>query len=160
MPLTLHSHSVQDTLALGQRLGSLAPPGLFITLEGPLGAGKTHLVRGIAAGAQVADPTLVSSPTYVLLNIYPGSPSGKTVFHLDAYRAAGEDDFDAVGLDDLLRDAETDYLVVMEWPSRVAGLLPPDRLHIRIDVLSETARLFAFHPTGPQAVAVTDALSR
>ena len=65
-----------------------------IALDGNLGAGKTHLTRGIAVGAGVEDVTLVSSPTYVLLNIYraSGVVGSKPVFHMDAYRISSEDD--------------------------------------------------------------------
>ena len=83
--MLLTTHSIPETLALGRLLGRLAPPNTFIALDGQLGAGKTHLTRGIAEGAAVEDPSLVSSPTYVLLNIYQGP---KPVFHLDAYRLA------------------------------------------------------------------------
>src|SRR5438309_945802 len=102
---TLTTRSVEETLALGERLGRLAAPGLCIALHGMLGAGKTHLVRGLARGAAVADEGLVSSPTYVLLNVYPaarGVAGSKTVFHLDAYRVAGEEDLAAVGFQEML----------------------------------------------------------
>src|SRR5438552_2414208 len=91
--------SIDQTLALGHLLGQLAPPNSFLALDGQLGAGKTHLTRGIAIGANVDDPTLVSSPTYVLLNIYSGP---KPVYHLDAYRLTSAADFQTVGLDELL----------------------------------------------------------
>src|SRR5690348_2230878 len=113
--MKITTHSTAQTLALGRALGKLAPTPLCIALNGQLGAGKTHLVRGIAAGAQVADPNLVSSPTYVLLNIYPAAPANphsKTVFHLDAYRTHSLADFEAVGLDELL---EQPAITVIEW---------------------------------------------
>src|SRR5262245_44295827 len=74
-PMLFTSNSPEETLALGRRLGALALPGQLIALHGNLGAGKTLLTRGIAEGAQVADIGLVSSPTYVLCNIYPRDPA-------------------------------------------------------------------------------------
>jgi tRNA threonylcarbamoyladenosine biosynthesis protein TsaE len=140
--MTITTHSVEDTYALGRRLGAAAPPGLVIALEGQLGAGKTHLVRGIAPGAKVADPDLVSSPTYVLLNIYlakPGEPDSKTVYHLDAYRTAGGDEFAALGFEEWLTEPA---IVVIEWPSRIATLLPADHLEVHIEAPDEFTRKF------------------
>jgi tRNA threonylcarbamoyladenosine biosynthesis protein TsaE len=167
----LSTHSAAQTLALGRLLGQLAPPPpatTCITLDGPLGAGKTHLTHGIAEGAQVDDPTLVSSPTYVLLNIYPGP---KPVYHLDAYRISSDDDFDAVGLEEILRPnpeasrAASGGIVVIEWSQRLATLLPPDRLHIEIqhddssDAEPSTHRTFTFTATGPASQSLLKRLT-
>lgn len=148
------STSVEQTLALGKRLGAIAPRGVVITLSGTLGAGKTHFVRGLARGARVADPDLVSSPTYVFLNIYSGSdidPESKTVYHLDAYRATSGEDFAAVGFEELLQD---DAVTVVEWPERIRELLPPDRIAIAIETEGETERRFVIEGTGEQSQAV------
>lgn len=155
--MNLMCAGIEETIAFGWRLGCLAPVGFCITLSGPLGAGKTHLVRGIAKGARVADANLVSSPTYVLLNIYPRNPAdakSKTIYHLDAYRAHGAEDFAAIDLDELLSAHETpaeDGLVVIEWPQRIADLLPADRLDITIDPVDEMIRDLALTATGPRA---------
>ena len=146
--MTFHSHSLEQTLSLGRAIGRLAPPNTCITLSGDLGAGKTQLARGIAQGANVHDPTLVSSPTYVLLNIYDGP---KTVFHLDAYRITSPEDFTAVGLDDLLTQ---NALTLIEWPERIESLLPTDRLHIQIDHATESERTLTLTPTGPLSAAL------
>ncbi len=142
--MELTTTSVAQTLDFGRRLGQLAPPNTCIALNGNLGAGKTHLTRGIALGAAVDDPTLVSSPTYVLLNIYSGP---KPVFHMDAYRITSEDDFAAVGFEELLSSGG---IAVIEWAQRIAHLLPPDRLEISIDAgETETERILTLTPTGP-----------
>ena len=91
-----------------------------------MGAGKTQFVRGLLAGLG-GDPRTVSSPTFVLLNIYD---TGRIpLFHLDAYRVAGPDDFDAIGFTELL---DLGGVVVVEWASRVAGLLPADAVQVRL----------------------------
>src|SRR6202000_3343007 len=102
--LQLRTTSVKETLAFGELLGKSAPPNTCVALHGNLGAGKTHLTRGIAVGAGVEDPSLVSSPTYVLLNIYRESANAgaKPVFHMEAYRITSEEDFEVVGFDELL----------------------------------------------------------
>ncbi len=145
--------SVDQTLRLGSLLGRLAPPRTLLALRGHLGAGKTHLARGIALGAAIDDPDLVSSPTYVLLNIYPGP---KPVYHLDAYRIASPEDFAAVGFDDLLH---SDGLIVIEWPERITDLLPPDHLQITLQSQDNpNHRTLTFHPTGPISQSLTHQL--
>ncbi|NNM84635.1 MAG: tRNA (adenosine(37)-N6)-threonylcarbamoyltransferase complex ATPase subunit type 1 TsaE [Phycisphaerales bacterium] len=140
MTLQIISQSLAETLSLGRRIGELARPGQVMALNGPLGAGKTQLVRGIAAGAGVADVSLVSSPTYVLLNIYEKSQhiaAAKTVYHLDAYRIASADQFAAAGFEELI---EQDGLVVLEWAARVPELLPADVLTITGEVTGPQSR--------------------
>jgi tRNA threonylcarbamoyladenosine biosynthesis protein TsaE len=84
-----------------------------------LGAGKTQFVRGLVAGLG-GNARSVSSPTFVLLNIYE---SGRLkVFHLDAYRVSGADDFESIGFTELL---DQRGVVVVEWADRVTALLPP-----------------------------------
>ena len=140
--LTVTAESAAQTVELGRMIGLISPPEQCIALDGDLGVGKTELVRGLAAGAGVADVSLVSSPTYVLLNVYPAGdrPKGKTVFHLDAYRIAGPDGFDAVGWDELVGQHA---VIAVEWASRVASLLPPDTLHIVGTVLDAGSRRWA-----------------
>src|SRR6478735_5972705 len=94
------TRSAEETVALGRLIGQLAPPGdvVCVALDGELGAGKTQLTRGIAEGAEVADIGLVSSPTYVLMNVYPAGAGRKAVYHLDAYRIGGEDEFAGGGV--------------------------------------------------------------
>ena len=150
--MTFHSHSLEQTLSLGRLLGRLAPPNTCITLSGDLGAGKTQLARGIAQGANVNDPSLVSSPTYVLLNIYDGP---KPVFHLDAYRISSPEDFHAVGLDDLLTQQG---ITLIEWPERITPLLPADRLHIQIDHTADHERTLTLTSTGQSAEALLKTL--
>lgn len=152
--MTHHSHSLEATLAFGRLLGQLAPPNTCITLSGELGAGKTQLARGIAEGANVHDPSLVSSPTYVLLNIYDGP---KPVFHLDAYRIHSAEDFHAVGLDDLLTQ---NAVTLIEWPEKIAPLLPEDRLHIQIDHTAEHERTITITPTGRAASGLLAAIEK
>lgn len=153
------SYSTEDTYALGRRIGELSLPNQFIALHGDLGAGKTHLVRGIAQGARVADPDLVSSPTYVICNIYrrdPHDPASRPVFHLDAYRTNGEEDFTSMGFEEILQQ---DGIVVVEWAAKIPELLPPDHLSIVIEPIDEHTRTFTFAATGPQSFRLLSKLA-
>ena len=152
------ARSVEETVALGQRIGEFSQGGQCMALEGILGTGKTQLVRGISRGAEVADIGLVNSPSYVLLNIYqaiPDNPRSKTVYHLDAYRVKDSDAFTAVGLSELL---EQDGIVAIEWASRVADLLPDDYLLVRGEALDDDNRRWHLTAHGPKSQALLNAV--
>lgn len=137
------SHSVHQTEQIAAELAGSLAAGQCIALEGNLGAGKTQFVRGLVKGLGGL-PQSVSSPTYVLLNVYP---SGRlTVYHLDAYRTHGEEDFQGIGFEELL---EQGGIVVVEWPQRIAGLLPVDTLHIRLTAIGSTTRQIEIIPPPP-----------
>lgn len=128
--ISQNSSSVAETEAIAAELARTLCGGQCIALHGDLGAGKTQFVRGLVRGLG-GSPRAVSSPTYVLLHIYD-IPRGeiRRVFHLDAYRTHGADDFEAIGFGEFLD--QSDGLVVVEWPERVSELLPRDAIHIRI----------------------------
>lgn len=130
------AESESDTDAFAARLAAMLRPGDVLALEGPMGAGKTRLVRGLVK-ALGGDVRRVSSPTFVLLNIYPCP--GPTLYHLDAYRLNGEEDLEAIGFSELLTEQG---VVVVEWPSRVPGLIPPGALRLTLEPLGETRRRF------------------
>src|SRR5437667_9261177 len=107
------SHSVARTEAIAADLAKQLRGGECIALYGDLGAGKTQFVRGLVRGLG-GNTRAVSSPTFVLLNVYD---TGRlTVFHLDAYRVGGADDFEAIGFTELLQQGG---VVVVEWAERV-----------------------------------------
>jgi tRNA threonylcarbamoyladenosine biosynthesis protein TsaE len=128
------SGSVAETQAVAAALAWTLGPGSAVALHGNLGAGKTQFVRGLVAELG-ANPRAVSSPTYVLLNIYEGGRL--TVYHLDAYRVSGAEDFEGIGFGELL---EQGGVVVVEWADRVAELMPAGTIHVRIEHAGETAR--------------------
>jgi len=114
------STSPEQTEACGAALARHARGGELLALCGPLGAGKTRLVRGLARGLDVPPDEPVVSPTFVLMREYDGRLH---LYHLDAYRLAGADELAALGLDELVADAAA--MVVIEWAERVAEALPP-----------------------------------
>jgi tRNA threonylcarbamoyladenosine biosynthesis protein TsaE len=118
-----------DTEALGRELATGLQPGDLVILDGPLGAGKTALTRGIAAGLGVAGR--VSSPTFVIARRHrPGRPGGPALVHVDAYRLGSDADIsaqlDALDLDTDLNDA----VVVVEWGAGVAERLAERYLRV------------------------------
>jgi tRNA threonylcarbamoyladenosine biosynthesis protein TsaE len=140
------------TQALGRRLGGLLFPGAVVALVGPLGAGKTHLVRAVAEGLGVGDGRVVTSPTFVLLQEYPAR---LPVYHFDAYRLRGEVEFAELGAEEYLSG---DGVCLVEWADRVSGCLPPDHLRITLDVTGETSRRATVEALGPSSERVVRAL--
>src|SRR5438067_2370130 len=108
--------------------------GECVALHGQLGAGKTQFVRGLVRGLGGRERS-VSSPTFVLMNVYDGGRLA--VYHLDAYRVHGPEDFEAIGFGELL---EQGGVVVLEWAERVAELLPAGTIHVRITATAERSR--------------------
>ena len=132
--LTIVSDSVEQTEAVAADLARCFVGGEIVALHGELGAGKTQFVRGMLRGLE-GEPRSVSSPTFVLLNVYG---SGRlALYHLDAYRIVGSEDFEAIGFGELL---EQGGVVAVEWPERVLSLLPPNTRHVWITALDENRR--------------------
>jgi tRNA threonylcarbamoyladenosine biosynthesis protein TsaE len=129
-----HTSSLDQTIALAAEFARRLRPGDFVALEGELGAGKTQFVRGLVQGLG-GDTNAVSSPTFVLLNIY-NTPVMK-VFHLDAYRISSGEDLEAIGFDELL---EQGGVVVVEWWTRVKEIVPQNRWLVRLTTLSTHRR--------------------
>ena len=109
-----------DTDAFGAALARLLPRPAVVALKGTLGAGKTRLVQGLAAGLGI-EREAVSSPTFVLLHEYLGDVP---IYHFDAYRLRGPDEFWNLGADEYLADPRG--MVVIAWAERIAGCLPAD----------------------------------
>lgn len=122
-PLVLKSPA--DTDRLGRRLGRALHPGDVVALYGELGAGKTALVRGLAAGLG-APPDTVSSPTFVLIHEYRGR---LRLAHADLYRIDSAAELAQLGLSDY-DDGRT--VLAIEWADKAGGELPADRLEIRL----------------------------
>jgi tRNA threonylcarbamoyladenosine biosynthesis protein TsaE len=122
------------TTAFGHRLGKLLFPGAVVALVGPLGAGKTYLVRAVAMALGVADARLISSPTFVLIQEYAAR---LPIYHFDAYRLCGEAEFFDLGAHEYF---EGPGVSLVEWADRVPRALPAELLRITIEVAGATAR--------------------
>jgi tRNA threonylcarbamoyladenosine biosynthesis protein TsaE len=125
-PATFTIDDLAATDAFGQRLGEFLFPGAVIAMVGPLGAGKTHLVRAIAMGLGVANAGAVTSPTFVLIQEYPAR---LPIFHFDAYRLSGPNEFVELGVHEYY---EAGGVCLIEWADRVEAALPTERLEIEI----------------------------
>lgn len=144
----LHIADVDVTRQIGRQLGAVLRVGDLVALIGPLGSGKTTLVKGVAEGAGVADPRQVNSPTFVIVNEYKTSLSpAPWLYHIDAYRLRGGDDLESLGFGEMLEHGA----VLIEWADRVSEVLAAGRLNIVIEPIDEKQRRFACSATGPGA---------
>ena len=105
------THSADETIALGRELASTLKSARMVILRGPLGAGKTTLVKGIAEGLDAASQDDVTSPTFTLIHEFRGPEVN--LFHVDLYRVDTQRELDTLGLDELF--AEDGNLVLLEW---------------------------------------------
>jgi tRNA threonylcarbamoyladenosine biosynthesis protein TsaE len=145
------SRSAEQTRRVGMRLGGLLKIGEVVCLIGELGSGKTTLVQGIAAGWGSLDP--VSSPTYVLVNVYR-QLDGKRLYHLDAYRLGSALEAIDLDLDFMLATGP----LVVEWAERVQEALPDERLKVTLAYIDDVRRNLTFSAQGKRSEEMLKAL--
>jgi tRNA threonylcarbamoyladenosine biosynthesis protein TsaE len=147
---TVLSGSPEETHRLGVKLGQLLQPGDFVGLVGDLGAGKTHLVRGVAEGAGVARSE-VASPTFAIVYPYRGRVP---LYHADLYRLADYDELYATGFLDLIGG---DGAVLVEWLDRIPQAAPREYLRITLRDTGEESRELVAEAWGSRPVALLTA---
>jgi tRNA threonylcarbamoyladenosine biosynthesis protein TsaE len=148
--MLLRTTSVDETRAVGERLGALLEPGDVVLLQGELGTGKTAFTQGIGRGTGSQD--LVNSPTFVLINEYRGRVR---IYHVDLYRL--EEPNEIAALD--LQGSTADGVLVVEWPERGVGLLPADSLHVAIAYGGGDERRLTLTAFGDRAARLVDSLA-
>lgn len=126
MDFSFTSHSPQQTIKFGQQFGSQLKGGEVIALCGPLGSGKTNLIKGIVSGLGAEETAnQVTSPTFVLVNEYSGGSTSLTtgrldIFHIDAYRINSISEFEQIGFDDYCYPGS---VVLIEWADKIIEAL-------------------------------------
>src|SRR3990172_7017408 len=135
------SRSAEQSRRIGARLGSGIQAGDLICLQGDLGAGKTTFVQGVAFGWG----SLVSatSPTFILVNVYRRGAEER-LFHLDAYRLDSTPEAEELDLDSMLAQGA----LLIEWPERMNGLIPDERLWVNLEHIDEEEREMKFKASG------------
>jgi len=132
LPLTEHLPDEAATAAFARRLAAELGPGAVIALIGPLGAGKTSFVKGVAGELGVEEE--VTSPSFVRMHFYTGS---LPICHLDLYRVSGTAEFLALAFDEWL---DTAGITLIEWADRVADVLPGHTITVSLDYAEEGGR--------------------
>lgn len=151
--LQITTGSAGETEALGVSIGSLLQPGSFLALRGDLGGGKTCLTRGVVASLAPQSAHLVASPTYAIMNSYPGNTP---VYHFDFYRLTGEDDIAELGFEEFFYG---DGVCVVEWSERLVELLPADVLILLFEYAGDDRRHVTITSSGPESDTILDRLA-
>ena len=132
------SSSPAETMKIGCRIGAALKGGEVICLVGQLGSGKTHLVKGIAAGLGADDAGQVNSPTFVLVNEYTGENMRLDAYHIDAYRLESIEEFEMLGFDDMCYRRS---VVLVEWADKIMPVFADlDSVLIELSHISENQR--------------------
>ena len=152
--LDIITHADAETRSLGQQIGFFLSHGLVVALTGDLGSGKTCLVQGLARGLGVPDEYPVTSPTYTLINEYPGRLK---LYHVDLYRLDHPVDCDDIGLYDILDSGD---VVAIEWADRMQPDDLVEYLSITFDILDDSLRKIALTASGQPAVSLLKKLEK
>jgi tRNA threonylcarbamoyladenosine biosynthesis protein TsaE len=135
------SQSVEETLNLGRILGEILEPGMTVGLIGPLGAGKTIFVKGMARGLGIKD--LVTSPTFILINEYEGR---LPFYHIDAYRLKSAQELTCgLGADEIFYGPG---VAAVEWADHIKEALPEEHLSINFTIQDKDKRNILITPRG------------
>ena len=147
--------SLEESLKFGNQLGSALFPGAIVLLDGPMGAGKTTLAKGICTGLDVPE-TMVVSPTYTIANFYLGR---LPVSHVDLFRLEQPEQLDDFDRDDLL---PPDGVSLVEWPKLIQSWLTADEpvLHLEIGVSGSEIRKAKLSSAAPEFSGILNRLHK
>ncbi len=135
MTREITTHSAEETIALGRSLTELLAPPKLVLLRGDLGAGKTTLVKGIAAGFEAAEEENVTSPTFTLVHEYRGPRAN--LYHIDLYRVDTPRELETLGLDDFRSDRS---ILLIEWGEKFPRFVRERDVEIALERQSENER--------------------
>jgi tRNA threonylcarbamoyladenosine biosynthesis protein TsaE len=130
----ISTRSVDETKNLGKIIGAAVTGPTVLALTGDLGSGKTSFVQGLARGLEVPDGYYITSPSYTLINEYPGR---YPLFHIDLYRISDPADMEDIGLYEILRNGG---IVAIEWADRFEQKLLPDSINIHFELTGDNTR--------------------
>jgi tRNA threonylcarbamoyladenosine biosynthesis protein TsaE len=137
LPAAIISLSAEETFALGKRLAPMLGKGDVVALRGPLGAGKTCFTKGIAVGLGIEEE--LTSPRYAIISEYECVVGGEKIpfYHIDAYRLEGNDDFSAIGGEDVVYG---NGISVIEWSERIPSHIPSGAYRIVFEIMADDKR--------------------
>lgn len=152
--IRITSRSAAQTRKLGQCLGSGIHQVTVIALTGDLGSGKTVFVQGLAKGLDVSEKYYITSPTFTLINEYPGR---HCLFHVDLYRIEHPSELEEIGLEEILKE---DAVIAIEWAEKLPGEALSDHLELRFNIIGANARRLDVFAYGQPAVNLLKTLER
>ena len=143
MELNIRTRSPEETIRLGKKIGGQATAGTVIALTGELGSGKTAFTQGLARGRGITEP-YIASPSYTLVNHYPGS--GLSLYHVDLYRLSDREEAEDLGLEEVLH---RQGVVAIEWAEKFGDHYWREDVEVRLKVTGETDREIILTSRGP-----------
>lgn len=146
------THCLNETQKLGEKIGKLLKSPMAIALTGDLGSGKTAFVQGLAKGLEVPPEYYITSPTFTLVNEYPGR---LRLFHIDLYRLDHYGDLEDIGLYDILKGHD---VVAIEWAEKLSNDLQSNYIALRLDIIDDETRKITAVASGQEAVVLIKAL--
>lgn len=152
--IQITTHSVKETQQLGQILGAGIHQPIIIALAGELGSGKTAFVQGLANGLDVSEKYYITSPTFTLINEYPGR---HRLFHVDLYRIEHISELEDIGLDEVLYQ---DAVVAIEWADKLSGDTLSEHLALQFKLIGVESRQIDIFGYGHQAGNLLKALQK
>ena len=138
----METSSAKETQLLAEKLGLLLQSGDVVALMGELGSGKTVFAQGLARGLEVPEAFYITSPSFAIINEYPGRVP---FFHLDLYRVSSIAELSELGLEEIIYSHGA---VAIEWAERLGGSLPEERLDVHLKFKGENSRTFIFYGFG------------
>ena len=126
------SHSIEETINFGKKIGESLKAGDIIAMEGTLGAGKTTISKGIALGLDISED--ITSPTFTLVCEYQGR---LPLYHMDVYRLEGAEDFYSLGAEDMLYGKG---VCLIEWSEKIKSELPDSCITLKIELCNDGTR--------------------
>ena len=146
------THSREETQGLGEKIGALIATPTLLALSGELGSGKTAFVQGLASGLEVPHDYYITSPSFTLINEYPGR---MRLFHVDLYRLENYTDIEEIGLYDILAG---DGVVAVEWAEKLPEDLLPAHIAIGFKIIDDETREINLIAYGQDAIGLIKAL--
>ncbi|MEI8172837.1 MAG: tRNA (adenosine(37)-N6)-threonylcarbamoyltransferase complex ATPase subunit type 1 TsaE [Deltaproteobacteria bacterium] len=150
--VTLISRDSEDTFFIGRIIGESLNAGDIVALSGDLGTGKTYLTKGIARGLGVSEQYQITSPTFTLINEYPGR---LTLYHFDLYRLESFLDMINLGYEEYLFGKGVS---VIEWAEKASDILPDETIFISLTHLDENTRKMVISGSDERLLNISNAL--
>ena len=151
---TFLTTSDQETIKLAQELGSLLKDGDVIALVGNLGSGKTWFTKGLALGLGVSPDTVITSPSFALVNEYKGNYS---FYHMDLFRLENLSELISAGLEEYLY---TGGIAAIEWANRWPEVLPDQRIEVEFVIIDDCRREITLSGHHPRAIEIIESIKQ
>ena len=146
------TESSEDTIELGKQLGAVLQEGDVVALVGELGSGKTWFTKGLALGLGINSSTVITSPSFSLVNEYEGR---LTLYHMDLFRLDNFSEVLSAGLEEYLYQRS---VVVMEWADRWPEILPEQSIRVEFVIIDEQLRDITLSGHHPRAIKIMEEL--